>query len=80
MLWIETIDEINNILYLINTLGTVSLYQGLYGTISNTSRLLLQETVEQVIPYSGNIIYLENRTKIQRTPSGLEQFRLTLKY
>ena len=73
-------DEQNNILYLINTLGTVSLYQGLYGTISNTSRLLLQETVEQVIPYSGSIIYLENRTKIQRTPSGLEQFRLTLKY
>jgi hypothetical protein len=73
-------DAINNVLYLINTHGTVSLYQGLFGTISNTSRLILQETIEQVIPFSGNIIYLENRTKVQRTPSGLEQFRLTLKY
>jgi hypothetical protein len=73
-------DQTNNILYLINTHGTVSLYQGLYGTISNTSRIILQETVEQVIPYSGSIIYIENRTKVQRTPSGLEQFRLTLKY
>jgi hypothetical protein len=73
-------DADNNILYLINTQGNVSLYQGLYGTISNTSRLVLQENIEQIIPFSGNIIYIENRTKVQRTSSGLEQFRLTLKY
>lgn len=73
-------DADNNILYLINTQGTIKLYQGLYGTISNTSRLVLQEVVEQIIPFSGNIIYVENRTKVQRTSSGLEQFRLTLNY
>ena len=73
-------DATNNVLYLINTHGTITLYQGLFGTISNTSRLILQETVEQILPFSGNIIYMENRTKVQRTPSGLEQFRLTLKY
>jgi hypothetical protein len=73
-------DSKNNVLYLINTQGTVTLYQGIYGSNSNTSRVLLQEFIEQMIPFSGNIIYIENRAKIQRTSSGLEQFRLTLNY
>jgi hypothetical protein len=73
-------DATNNLLYVINTLGTVSVYQGLYGSISNTSRLLLQQQKEQIVPFSGNIIYIENRKKIQRTSTGLEQFRLTLNY
>jgi hypothetical protein len=73
-------DSTNNLLYLINTQGTVTLYQGIYGSVSNASRVLLQEFIEQMIPFSGNIIYIENRTKVQRTTSGLEQFRLTLNY
>jgi hypothetical protein len=73
-------DAINNVLYLINTQGTSTQFQGIYGSNSNTSRVLLQEFIEQILPFSGNIIYIENRTKIQRTSSGLEQFRLTLNY
>lgn len=73
-------DSTNNILYLINTQGTVTPYQGIYGINSNASRVLLQEFIEEMIPFSGNIIYVENRTKVQRTSFGLEQFRLTLNY
>jgi hypothetical protein len=73
-------DSINNLLYLINTHGTISINQPLNGTTSKLIRLVLQETIEQLIPYSGNILYIENRKKIQRTSSGLEQFRLTLNY
>lgn len=73
-------DATNNILYLINTVGTINLYQILYGSSSNISRLALQEVIEEIIPFSGNIIYIENRTKVQRTSVGLEQFRLTLNY
>lgn len=71
-------DKTNNLLYLINTQGTIKLFDGLYGT--QASRIVLQEVIEQIIPYSGNILYIENRTKAQRNPSGLEQFRLTLNY
>ena len=73
-------DATNNILYLINTHGTVSLYKPLYGSNSNAIRILIQEVVEQIVPFSGNILYIENRTKVQRTSTGLEQFRLTLNY
>lgn len=73
-------DSTNNLLYLINTQGTINQFQGIYGTDSNTSRILLQEFIEQMIPFSGNIIYIENRAKVQRTSAGTEQFRLTLNY
>lgn len=73
-------NTIDNILFLINTQGTIRLSEGIFGTNSKVSRLAIRETVEQVIPYSGNIIYIENRTKVQRTYTGLEQFRLTLNY
>jgi hypothetical protein len=71
-------DKTNNLLYLINTQGTIKLFDGIYGT--QASRIALQEVIQQIIPYSGNILYIENRTKAQRNPSGLEQFRLTLNY
>jgi hypothetical protein len=73
-------DSINNILYLINTQGNIKLNDVLNGSDSNALRIVLQETVEQIVPFSGNIIYIENRTKVQRTSTGLEQFRLTLTY
>ncbi len=73
-------DSTNNLLYLINTYGTITTNQPLYGDTSKLIRLALQETIEQLIPYTGNILYIENRKKIQRNSSGLEQFRLTLNY
>ena len=73
-------DSTNNILYLINTQGTITLNDILNSSESNTLRKALQEVIEQIVPYSGNIIYIENRTKVQRTSTGLEQFRLTLNY
>jgi hypothetical protein len=73
-------DLTNNILYLINTQGNITLQDILNGSDSNTLRIALQEVIEQIVPFSGNIIYIENRTKVTRTSTGLEQFRLTLNY
>lgn len=73
-------DSENNILYLINTQGNIKLNEIINGDSSNSLRVALQEVIEQIVPYSGNIIYIENRTKVQRTSTGLEQFRLTLNY
>jgi hypothetical protein len=73
-------DSDNNLLYLINTQGHITKNDFLNGDQSKTVRVVLDETVEQIVPFSGNIIYIENRTKVQRTSTGLEQFRLTLNY
>ena len=73
-------DAINNILYLINISGTIAINDLIKGNDSKTLRVVSQETLEAIIPFSGNIDYIENRTKIQRTASGLEQFRLTINY
>lgn len=73
-------DAINNILYLINTEGTITTDDLIRGSSSNALRVVYQEVVETIEPFSGNIVYVENRNKIQRTVSGLEQFRLTINY
>jgi hypothetical protein len=73
-------DATNNILYLINTKGTIVTNDLIRGSSSNSLRVVYQEAIENVEPFSGNIVYVENRTKIQRTISGLEQFRLTINY
>lgn len=73
-------DSNNNILYLINTVGTINNNSLIKGDTSKTIRVVSNSQQEQIVPFSGEIIYVENREKIQRSSSGLEQFRLTITY
>jgi len=73
-------DAVTNTVKLINTSGTAVDGALVYGSTSGTSRALLQQQTPTFIKNSGYIIYLENRTAVQRSADGSEQFRLVLGY
>ena len=69
-----------NVLYLINTTGTITTNAPIIGDSSKTTRTLLSSTSSELIPFSGYITYIENREPIQRSVDGIEQFRFVLGY
>jgi hypothetical protein len=77
---VSTFDEKNNIVSIINTVGTPSLGAPILGNTSGTSRVLLQYIKPDFVPGSGYMVYVENRTPIQRSANGNEQFRLVLRF
>jgi hypothetical protein len=73
-------DDTSRIVKLINTQGTAILNSLLLGNTTSTSRVALQEQKPSFIPFSGYMIYLENREPVQRNADGSEQIRLVLGY
>jgi hypothetical protein len=73
-------DSTNNIIYLINIEGNYSIGSPVYGESSGTTRVLLDYTKTDFGVGSGHMMYFENRTPIQRSPSGNEQLRLLLSF
>lgn len=73
-------DDTTHIVKLINTQGTVTINTLLIGNTSATARVTLQEQLPTFIPFSGYMVYLENRESIQRNADGSEQIRLVLGY
>jgi hypothetical protein len=69
-----------NTLYLINITGTPNLNSPVYSSVSGTTRTLLNYNTPNYIPYSGYIGYIENRSGIQRSDDGIEQFKFVLGY
>lgn len=69
-----------NVLYLINTVGTITTNAPIVGATSTTTRTLLSSTTGELVPFSGYITYIENREPIQRSADGIEQFRFVLGY
>jgi hypothetical protein len=69
-----------NILQLINTNGTYTLGQSIFGAISGASRVVFSVTEPTLIPFSGYITYIENRVGVQRSNDGIEQFKFVLGY
>jgi len=72
-------DPDTNTIYLINTKGTPTINQTLYGQ-SGTARTLLTINNPDYVLESGYITYIENRSGIQRSSDGIEQFRIVLGY
>lgn len=73
-------DSTLNTVKVINTLGTPTDDTVLYGATSGTTRVLLQQQTPSFIKNSGYLIYLVNRTPVQRNEDGEEQFKLVLGY
>jgi hypothetical protein len=75
-------DSANNVLYTINNTGTPSLSTLLIGNSSGVARTLLSQNPPDsgYILQSGYVVYLENRTGIQRSSDGIEQFKIVLGY
>lgn len=73
-------DSTTNTVKLLNTNGTPVTNALLYGNNSGTARVVLQQQTPQVIPFSGYMIYVENRQSVQRNADGSEIFKLVIGY
>lgn len=75
-----TFNTSTNVLYLINTVGTPVNNSPVFGNTTKTARTLLSYSSSDFVPFSGYITYIENRSSIQRSDDGIEQFRFVLGY
>jgi hypothetical protein len=73
-------DSELNVIYLINTRGTPSLNSPVFGNTSGTVRTLLSNSIPDYINFSGYLAYIENRSGVQRSSDGIEQFKFVLGY
>lgn len=73
-------DTSTNVLRLINTVGTLITNASVYGNTSTTVRTLFSASTPNFVLQSGYISYIENRTGVQRSFDGIEQFKIVLGY
>lgn len=73
-------DTSSNVLKLINTTGTIITNATVYGDTSKTARIVFDYSTPNFVKHSGYIYYIENRTGIQRSDDGIEQFKIVLGY
>jgi hypothetical protein len=73
-------DTSGNVLKLINITGTPTTNAPVFGTVSKTARTLLNYSVPDFQIFSGYITYIENRSAVQRSDDGTEQFKFVLGY
>ena len=73
-------DSVNSILKLINITGTPVTNAPVFGDTSKTVRTLLSVSSPSYSIFSGYIAFVENRTGIQRSEDGIEQFKFVLGY
>ena len=69
-----------NVVKLINTNGTPLYSSSVTGLTSGCSRTLLGVTTPTFVNFSGYISYIENRSAVQRSSDGIEQFKFVLGY
>jgi hypothetical protein len=73
-------DTTTNRLRLINTVGAPVLNALVYGNTTQTSRIYLQKQDSEIVPYSGYMMYIENRESVQRNQDSSEIFKFVLGY
>jgi hypothetical protein len=73
-------DAASNTIKVINTKGVPVNNRSIYGVSSQTARTLLSYNTPDFSTLSGNFIYLENRSEIQRSSDGIEQFKVVIGY
>jgi hypothetical protein len=71
-------DVATNTIHLINTYGTPTLNAPVFSTNSGTVRTLLSVSTPDFQTFSGYLAYVENRSGIQRSSDGIEQFRFII--
>ena len=69
-----------NSVKLINMVGTPIINASLYGNSSGTTRTLLSVDSPTYSLLSGYMTYIENRSGVERSPDGIEQYKFVLGY
>jgi hypothetical protein len=73
-------DASSNVIKIINTKGTPSYNTPVTGLTSGCSRTLLSVSSPTFVNFSGYIAYIENRSAVQRSSDGIENFKFVLSY
>ena len=73
-------NSTTNVIKLINIAGTPLINQPIYGVTSQTARTVLSYNQPNFVPFSGYLAEIQNRSGIQRSSDGIEQFRFVLGY
>jgi hypothetical protein len=69
-----------NVVKLINTKGTPLVDISSYGSVSRTARTVLGISYPDFITFSGYLAAIQNRSAVQRSADGIEQFKFVLGY
>jgi hypothetical protein len=69
-----------NVVRVLNTKGTITTNAPLFGYSSGTTRTLLSSSSPNFVVLSGYLAFIENRTGVQRSSDGIEQFKFVLGY
>jgi hypothetical protein len=72
-------DSSNGIVTVINTYGSPT-SQALVGSTSTTSRFVSQIVANDLTPYTGQMLYVNNLTAITRSTDQTEDYKIVLKY
>ena len=72
-------DSANGIATVINTYGTPT-SQALIGQTTTTSRFVSEVVSNELKPYSGQIMYVNNASPITRDPDQTEDYKIVLKF
>jgi hypothetical protein len=75
---VVSFDTGNNVVKLINTVGTLTYNAPVFGNSSQTVRTLLTSSSPTYVSSSGYLAYVENRSGVQRSSDGIEQFKIIL--
>jgi hypothetical protein len=73
-------DDASNVVKLINTIGTLTLGDTLFGSSSGTARVSLAVSNPDYNIFSGHVMFIENRSPIVRSADGIEQLKFVLGY
>jgi hypothetical protein len=73
-------DSATNVVKVLNTTGTPTTNGLIFGGTSQTTRTLLSVSYPNFTIFSGYILFVENRTGVQRSADGIEQFKFVLGY
>jgi hypothetical protein len=73
-------DTGNNYLYINNITGTFSVSDSLKSEDSGISVPILEVSGSQIKPFSGDLIYMENRTNVVRKDAQIDQVKIVLSF
>ena len=77
---IVSFDPASDVISTINTQGSPTQNDPIFGNSSRTARTLLSFNVPDLLTQSGYPVFIENRSGIQRSSDGIEQFKVVLSY
>lgn len=76
---VDVWDAGNNTLKLVNLRGTPAA-DVLIGQTSGTAKFVQSITENELEPYTGDLLYIDNHTAIERAEDQIEDFKITIKY